>query len=208
MLRYPQYAQELTDLLQQDQNEWRSFWRSFNNKQNEPSFKIEFERVRRAQHARTERMLEILDDIEAPSLTNIGAQAAQAVSVLALHDSLPVLKQVLQSFEQCYARDASDTYMQAIPSMTDRRLLLERKPQMFGTQWEGDGSGIPFLPTVADFERVNERRATYGIEPLRWPKSLAIPEIEQPWLKSPLSELVMRDLTDDEFEKGYSSYLI
>jgi len=30
---------------------------------------------------------------------------------------------------------------------------------------------------------------------------LAIPESEQPWLKRPLSELVMRDLTETEYKE-------
>lgn len=85
--------------------------------------------------------------------------------------------------------------------MTDLALLLERKPQRFGTQWLFDEHKWPFLPTVEDFEHVNERRAAYGLGPLRWPKSLAISESEQPWLTRPLSELVMRDPTEDEYKQ-------
>lgn len=47
----------------------------------------------------------------------------------------------------------------------------------------------------------------YGVEPLRWPKSLAIPEGKQPWLKRPLSEAVMRDISEEEFREKYQSYL-
>lgn len=54
---------------------------------------------------------------------------------------------------------------------------------------------------VDDFAHVNERREGYGIDPLRWPKSLAIPEPEQPWLKRPLAELVMREPTEAEYAK-------
>jgi hypothetical protein len=39
-------------------------------------------------------MLEILRDIGRPTLSNIGADAAQAVSILALHDSLAVVRSV------------------------------------------------------------------------------------------------------------------
>jgi hypothetical protein len=65
--------------------------------------------------------------------------------------------------------------------------------------WLSNENNEPFLPTVQDFEGVNERRAEYDIEPLRWPKSLAIPVSKQPWLKRPLSKLVMRDPTIEEY---------
>jgi len=48
---------------------------------------------------------------------------------------------------------------------------------------------------------MTDRRAEYGIEPLRWPKSLAFPESEQPWLQKPLSDLIMRDVTEAEYVK-------
>lgn len=150
---------------------------------------------------RIKRLLEIVEEIGEPSITNIGAEAAQAVSVLALHDGSVALKKILTAFNQLYARDKADCYYQAIPSMTDLLLILEGKPQRFGTQWLFDANKQPFLPTVADFDHVNERRTAYGIEPLRWPKSLAIPESEQPWLTRPLSELIMRDPTEEELDR-------
>lgn len=208
MTKYPEYAIELNDLLAQDQIKWKSLWQANYQKQDSEEFKRLFKKVRHDLHAHSMRMLAILDEIHEPSLSNIGKYAAQAVSVLALHDSLPILKKVLAAFEQCYQVDKSDTYYQAIPSMTDRVLILERKPQRFGTQWEGNGLRTPFLPTVEDFGHINERRLEYGIEALRWPKSLAIPESDQPWLQLPILELVMRDITDEEFKKTYSEYLL
>lgn len=208
MVKYPEYAKELTRLLSDDQEVWKSFWRNNFDKQNTPEFHREFEKVRAEQQSQSARMMEILHDTGSPTLGNIGVEAAQAVSILALHDSLDTLRFVLDIFIDCYEKDKADTYYQAIPSMTDRVRILERKPQVFGTQWELDEQNYPFLPTVEDFERVNDRRAAYDIEPLRWPKSLAIPEDQQPWLKKPLSESVMRDITDEEFKQKYQSYLV
>lgn len=205
---YPEYAKELQSLVEQDQQQWKAFWRQHYQKQDSYGFKTAFKKVRLQQHAHTKRMTAILDKIQEPSITNIGKEAAQAISIIALHDSLPILKRVLKAFEVGYLRAKKDTYYQAIPSMTDQVLLLERNPQRFGTQWEGNGLSEPFLPTVADFEHVNERRAVYGIEPLRWPKSLAIPEVEQPWLQKPITDLIMRDLSEEEFIRSYAEYLI
>ncbi len=91
--------------------------------------------------------------------------------------------------------------------MTDWMLILEPKPQRFGTIWLFDEEKEPFLPTVDDFEYVNVRREEYRIEPLRWPKSLAIPEEKQPWLKRPLSELRMREPTQKEYNEFLKDYL-
>jgi ATP phosphoribosyltransferase len=55
---------------------------------------------------RTKRMLEILDEIGAPTIENIDADGSQAVSVLALHSRLTVMKKVLAVLEQSYARTA------------------------------------------------------------------------------------------------------
>jgi len=209
MVKYPEYAKELKDLLKRDQQAWRTFWKDNNKVQDQPLFKTKFERVRKGQKKRSVRMLEILKDINEPFMSNIGADAAQAISVIAVHDSISIIRQVLAAFMKCYERDQANTYIQAIPSLTDRLLLLERKPQRYGTMWESEPSPSNecFLPTVEDFKNVNKRRKEFGIEPLRWPKSLAMPESEQPWLQRPLSELVMRDITDEEFEKNYVNYI-
>lgn len=200
MVIYPQYARELVELLNADQKEVKAVGQMY---WHESKTAHEAARAKLKQHTRqrAERMLQILDEIGEPS---IGTEAAQAVSVLAVHEGGAALRRILDLFNQLYERDKSDCYYQAIPSMTDWWLLSDHKPQRFGTQWLFDSNKQPFLPTVEDFAQVNERRAQYDIEPLRWPKSLAIPESEQPWLKRPLSELVMREPTateDKELDK-------
>lgn len=195
-MKYPDYATELMELLKADQIEKRKVGNAYFHagKQELESLKTS---LRQHTQERTKRMLAILDTIGEPSISNVGINGAQAISVLAVHDPA-ALEKVLDAFVTLYEKKRSDTYYQAIPSMTDLSLIMAGKPQRFGTQWLFDENKQPFLPTVEDFEHVNERRAEYGIEPLRWPKSLAIPESEQPWLKQPLSKLVMRNPTDRE----------
>jgi len=84
--------------------------------------------------------------------------------------------------------------------MTDRLLIVEGKPQRFGTQWLFDEHKYPFLPTIESPEQVSDRRKRYGLDPLRWPRSLAIPDAEQPWLSRPISEAVMRSPTSAELD--------
>ncbi len=206
MVNNSKYAEELEALLAEDQEVWRSFWQMHYRSQGTPAFAAALKEVRMKLRKHSDRMLAILKSVGEPSLQTIGPKGAQAMSVIALHSSEDTLAKVLKAFTDCYDRDKTDVYYQAIPSTVDRLRILERKPQRFGTQWEVDEGEGRFLPTVEDFESVDERRKEYGIEPLRWPKSLAIPESEQPWLARPLSDLVMRDITDDEFARYYQDY--
>jgi hypothetical protein len=199
MITYPQYTNELLKLLNADQTEVKAVGRIYWHGQ-KTTYNTARTQLKQHTRQRAARMLQILEEIGEPSISNIGSEAAQAVSILALHEGGAVLKLVLALFDQGYKRDKNDTYYKAIPSMTDWLLLSERKPQRFGTQWMFDSHQQPFLPTVEDFVQINERRAQYDIETLHWPKSLAIPEPEQPWLKRPLSGLVMRTPTDAEYE--------
>lgn len=207
-IAFPNQAQRLVALLQADQEEYKAFSNQYywNGKHDSDSREAKLA-FRKHVHARASQMLKILEEIKTPSLSNIGKDAAQAMSILATHSSLANTQKVLAMFEQCYQLSRENSHYQSIPSMTDWALLLSRKPQRFGTIWLFDKNKQPYLPTVADFPTVNERRAEYDIEPLRWPKSLAIPESEQPWLKQPLSRLVMRDLTDDEYKELAQDYL-
>lgn len=197
-MHYPKQAKELTELLRTDQEEVRAVGRLYFDA-DKSLHDAERARLKQRVHKRAKRMLAILYDIGEPSISNIGAEAAQAVSILATHEGGEVLQKVLERFVAIYERNKEDAYYQAIPAMTDWLLLQQRTKQRFGTQWLFDENKQPFLPTVEDFEHVNEGRAEYGIEPLDWPKSLAIPESEQPWLQRPLSELIMRDLTGAEY---------
>lgn len=206
-MKYPALASELVKLLKQDQKEWRDFAKLEFETEDKSSLQDERKILRHRARTRAQRALQILGEIGEPSLSNIGADAAQALSILALHDSLSSLRIVLDSFIVCFENFRDDTFFQAIPSMTDWALLLEKKPQKFGTIWLFDENKQPFLPTVEGFESVNDRREEYRIEPLRWPKSLAIPEESQPWLKRPLSELVMREPTQKEYEEFSKDYL-
>lgn len=197
-MKYPQYAEELKQLLEKDQIETKAlgqaFWRS------DTSYAEKAMMRKKEMRNRTARLLHILQDIGEPSISNIGDDGALAMSVLATHDSQQALPIMLEKFELLHSRNRSDCRCQSIPAMTDWLLILKRKPQRFGTQWLFDENKWPYLPIVEDFAHVNNRRAAYDLEPLTWPKSLATPESEQPWLTMPFSDMVMRAPTEEEWQ--------
>ena len=205
---FPDQAQLLIELLKADQEEYKAFSRKYYWNCKQDSKAVKAKKVFR-EHVlgRARQMLRVPENIGEPSLSNIGKEAAQAMSILAIYSSLDNTHKVLAAFELCYKQDREDTYYQAIPSMTDWALLLSRKPQQFGTIWLFDKNKQPYLPTVENFKAVDKRRAEYGIESLRWPRSLATPESKQPWLKQQLSQLVMREPTDEEYEELAFDYL-
>jgi hypothetical protein len=191
-IKFPDLAKELGELLDADQTAIKQF----------SSNGLSEDDVRAQIEARTARALEILHQIRLPSLSNVGDKGALAFSVLATHGGVQALRIVLGKFEELYATDPENCRYQSIPAMTDALRIAERKPEKFGTQWFFDKDGWPFLPVVEDFEHINERRNKYGIEPLRWPKSLVLPENEQPWLSKPITEAVMRTPTEEEYNRN------
>jgi hypothetical protein len=208
-LCYPAQTKELMQILEEDQAEYKAvaslYWE---NKESGTQYKVRQTELTEHFRKRAKRALEILDQIKEPSLSNIGAEAAQALSIIASHaSSRRILVKVLAAFNDYYKRNKEDTYYQAIPSMTDWLLIADRRPQRFGTIWLFDKNKQPFLPTVEDFEHINERRAEYGIEPLRWPKSLAIDESHQSWIKRPLEELIMREPTYEEYAEIMKDFI-
>lgn len=202
-ITYSAQAAELIQLLQEDQKEGIAFAKEYLETPDKSKLAAEKAEQHKRITARAKRALEILDEIKEPTLSNIGEDGAQALSILTIHASHDALKKCLIAFEECDAKDKANTYYKAIPSMTDWALIMEHKPQKFGTQWLFDSNNYPFLYPVEDFEHVNERRVEYGIEPFRWPRSMAWPEEKQPWLKRPLSEAAMRMPTEQEYTDNF-----
>lgn len=171
-MKYPELRKELLAMLKEDQRKVRACSKAYRRAPRAAStYDIRDQFILSSQE-RIKRALEILDEIGAPTVENIGADGSQAISVLALHSRLSVMKKVLSSFEENYAKDSGSVYFEAIPSLADRILIIERKRQRFGTQWMLGADGKFFLPSVEDFEHMNERRAVHGLGKSKHPIDL------------------------------------
>ncbi len=161
-MQYPELRKELLAMLEEDQREVRTCSKAYRREPKAAStYKIIDWFVARTQK-RIERVLQILGEIT-PTIGNIGADGSQAISALGLHSRLSVMKVILVSFEVSYRDDPYSVYHEAIPSLTDRILIIEGKKQRFGTQWMLGADREFFLPPVEDFANMNERRAVYGL---------------------------------------------
>jgi hypothetical protein len=197
-MQYPELAQELLRMAKDDQHDARNMYRVMDAM---PT-KDEKERYRQNMadnfHARAKRMLEILDTIGVPTFENIGREAAETVSLLALHSYLDEMKQVLAVYERQFSIDPDSIYKQAIPPLTDRIMIAEQCKQKFGTNWNVTKDGTWYLVTLENFARANELRAVYGLSPMRKPRNLTVGATEWPLGNGPAVASDQKEMNDEE----------
>jgi hypothetical protein len=173
---FPEFRQELVKLLEEDQEEIRNHYKKLKALGPEEERGLLNQQLNEHCHIRAKRMMEIIETIKEPSISNIGQEGSEAVSVLALHSYLDEMKKVLATYEEVYKRNPDDVNKESIPSLTDRIMVLEQKNQLFGNNWMLDKSGKYFLVPVKDFEHMNQRRAKYGLNPRMKPTVYAVGE--------------------------------
>jgi hypothetical protein len=199
-MQYPSIREELLTLLAADQGEVREYATLYRSAPYAADMWDLRERFLLRSRERAKRIQEILDEIGTPTIANVGADGSQAISVLALHAQLSDMKRVLRSFRESYQKDPYSVYHEAIPSLTDRVLIIQRKQQRFGTQWILGSDGKFFLAPVRDFAHMNERRAKYGLGISTYPVDLThgSPEQQLPRLRTRKRD--QRPLTEQQYQ--------
>lgn len=158
-------------------------------------------------HDRTDIVLKLLGRIGEPSISRIGRSGSQAVVVLVLHSYLEVMEYILSLYQQVYAQRPHDIYGQGIPPLTDRIMILRDRKQLFGTNWIRKTDGSFYLAPVEDFERMNERRIQYGLEPARRPVILSEGAKKYPLGKGLAKISDQQSITDEDYESYAKFYL-
>ncbi|MGW7529729.1 DUF6624 domain-containing protein [Streptomyces sp. NPDC054783] len=101
-----------------------------------------------------------------PGISLVGEQGAEDAWLLAQHADQDVSfqKEALKLLRD--AVSAEDAPPRHLAYLTDRVLVADGQPQMYGTQYthEDDGTNLRPQP-IADPERLDERRAAMGLEP-------------------------------------------
>ncbi|MGR6914446.1 DUF6624 domain-containing protein [[Actinomadura] parvosata] len=122
----------------------------------------------RVEKANTERMRQILDRYGWPGFALVGADGARAAWALVQHADrdLELQKRGLELMRAAVEKGDADPSDLAF--LVDRVRVAEKRPQVYGTQWETDPQGRwrPRTP-IEDEARVDERRAEAGLKPLR-----------------------------------------
>ncbi|MFI6604297.1 DUF6624 domain-containing protein [Nonomuraea sp. NPDC050536] len=133
-------------------------------KQLGPMTDAEFERWLEIDRDNTEWLAEVVERRGWPLITQVGEDGAQAAWLLAQHaDASPQLQRDFHSalgraVEQAEASRGNLAYLE------DRVRVNAGRPQLYGTQFEGQGDGFRPWP-IEDPGRLDERRAEAGLGP-------------------------------------------
>jgi hypothetical protein len=109
---------------------------------------------------------EIVDRFGWPGTSLVGPDGAHAAWLVLQHaiGSPALMRKCLPLVEQAVARGEAERAAAAY--LADRICFFERRPQLYGTQfdWNERGELVPW--TLADPERVDDHRRAVGLSPL------------------------------------------
>lgn len=113
------------------------------------------------------QLKKILESIKLPSVKNIGYDGAEAVWLIGQHAgyNLQLMKRILNLIKRTTKRNPKNGYYRGIPYLIDRIRVMEGKPQLYGTQFWNNPSGIPTPYTIDDKKGLEKRRAEFGLQP-------------------------------------------
>ncbi|WP_336206656.1 DUF6624 domain-containing protein [Nonomuraea sp. LPB2021202275-12-8] len=150
----PRLRAELLEMLKQDQ-EIRTL----------DAAQADWDRVEKAN---TDRMRQILDTRGWPGHAMVGEDGAHAAWALIQHADLDLDLQRRGLAMMRQAVDDGDADPGDLAYLTDRVLVAEGKPQVYGTQWEttADGQWKPRTP-IENEAQVDGRREAAGLKPLQ-----------------------------------------
>lgn len=116
--------------------------------------------------ANTSRAREIIRDNGWPAISEVGEDASEAMWLIVQH-SIEDPEFMLS----CVARlrrlvDTNEAKGWQLAFLEDRALMLQDKPQVYGTQHVLDSAGELQPYAIAEPEDVDHRRAALGLEPL------------------------------------------
>jgi len=205
--RYPNYRKELLKLENEDQSEIRNNFHRISLIESEDLKQQEYEAIARKCHSRAHHAVEILEAIQDPNAENIGEDGVDALLLLIQHSYLDIMKKVLPRVEAFVYKEKNSSAIQSIPSVRDRIMVLEARKQIFGTQWFTDKRGKPFLIETENFNTVNQRRAEYGLGPVRKPVNLAVGAVKYPLGNGLATENDQKAMTDEEYAQYSQFYL-
>ncbi|MCB0397094.1 MAG: hypothetical protein KDD36_10590 [Flavobacteriales bacterium] len=115
-------------------------------------------------HAR--RLSKIIDEIGWPSEARVGRQARDAAMIIVLHAiSFPGFqRRCLEYVKRAMDEGLEDRRNFAF--LYDRICFNERRPQVFGTQYDWDEHGEMSPWVMEDTANVNALRLSYGLNPI------------------------------------------
>ena len=158
--KFPEIAAEIIRMAEEDQAErFRVF--------NDPDLMADPEKRRviivSIDARNTDRLDRIIADIGWPSISKVGPEASTNAWLIAQHaDEDPSFQE--RCLELMKAEHAGEVEKQNIAYLEDRVMEKKEGVQIYGTQFEIDGSGNYGPKPIKDPENLEERRRTMGME--------------------------------------------
>lgn len=110
------------------------------------------------------RLKDLVDKYGWPTVPKVGPEASNAAWLLVQHASdLSFMERCLELMENLAPGEVKPAN---IAYLKDRVLMLNNKPQIYGTQFQDIGSGLEVYP-VEEMENVDQRRASVGLGSFR-----------------------------------------
>ncbi len=123
-------------------------------------------RMRAVHDANARRLAAILDSCGWPGGPQVGKEAAEAAWLIAQHAiAQPELQRQVLKLLKAGARQG-DVPPDQVARLEDRILILEGRPQLYGTQFDWDSEGRMSPLPIEDPENVDQRRRAVGLGPL------------------------------------------
>ena len=115
-------------------------------------------------HRNTARLKEIIKTFGWPTISKVGAEASHAAWLLVQHAYAEpdFMKECLELMRSCTEGDVA---LENLAFLEDRLLVMEGKPQVYGSQFRRVNDVFEPSP-IADPEHVDERRASMGMSTL------------------------------------------
>jgi len=154
-IEYSSFIQEIKDMFDKDQ-EMRK--RALEN-----DGVIEDEEDDSLDLKHTERMKEIVNQIGWPTIAKVGVEVSNMAWLLVQHADHDVKFQ--KKCLELMRAQSGEVSKRNVAYLEDRVRVNEGRPQLYGTQFGGDGESYGPRP-IEEPERVNERRAELGMESL------------------------------------------
>lgn len=114
----------------------------------------------------SEKLNEIIDKIGFPTTEKVGKEANHAAWMIIQHSiSSPVfMKKCADLLSVEVSLNKADPKLLA--TLTDRIVILEGNPQLYGTGFDWDENGVLNPNKYDDLDKVNERRKSIGLNTL------------------------------------------
>lgn len=113
-----------------------------------------------------QRLSEIIDKIGYPTIENVGKEASEAAWLIIQHAiSQPAfMKKCADLLAQAVIEQQANP--KNLAYLTDRIAVFEDRPQLYGTSFDWDDTGVLNPKPYDDLKKVNERRQSIGLNTL------------------------------------------